>query len=84
MVQNSDGTMSVDEIATFIDARYISASQAIGHIFGLKICEIIPSVTQLALHLPNEQSVLIREHQSVQEALDRAENTMLTRYFQLK
>jgi len=83
MVQNSDGTMSVDEIATFIDARYVSASQAIGHIFGLPICEMSPSVQQLALHLPNEQSVLVRDNQSVQEALEKAENTMLTRYFQL-
>ena len=83
MVQNAKGEMSVDEIATFINARYIPASAAIGHIFGLPICEISPSVIQLALHLPQQQSVLMRDDEPVQEALERAEHTMLTRFFEL-
>ena len=83
MVKNKDGTVSCDEIETYRNAKYISASQAIGHIFELPICKIYPSVEQLALHLPNEQSVLIREGVPIEESLEKASETMLTRYFEL-
>ena len=83
MVQNSDGSMAEDEIQTFINARYITASMALGHIFGLNICEISPSVMKLALHLPQQQPVFLSENRTVQEAMDSARVTSLTRFFEL-
>ena len=83
MVENSDGTMAEDEIQTFINARYITASMALGHIFGLSICEISPSVIKLALHLPHQQPVYLTENRTAQEAMEKAKVTSLTRFFEL-
>ena len=83
MVENSDGTMAEDEIQTFINARYITASMALGHIFGLSICEISPSVEKLALHLPHQQPVYLTETRTAQEAMEKAKVTSLTRFFEL-
>ena len=83
MVENSDGTMAEDEIQTFINARYITASMALGHIFGLSICEISPSVVKLSLHLPHQQPVYLTENRTAQEAMEKAKVTSLTRFFEL-
>merc|ERR1712016_57217 len=83
MVQNSDGSMAEDEIQTFINARYITASMALGHIYGLNICEISPSVMKLALHLPHQQPVFLSDNRTVQEAMESAKVTSLTRFFDL-
>ena len=48
----------IDEIKTYLDARFVSAPECIWRIFSFKLHDEYPSVEQLAIHLPSEQSVL--------------------------
>ena len=48
---------SVDEIADYLDGRYISPAEACYRLFAYDITEHFPSVTRLAVHLEDEQSV---------------------------
>jgi hypothetical protein len=46
-----------DEIKEYVDARYISACEAIWRIHAFSLHAIYPSVTRLQLHLPDMQTV---------------------------
>ncbi|XP_058122371.1 uncharacterized protein LOC131285143 [Anopheles ziemanni] len=76
-------TEPVDEIQQYVDARYISASQAVSTIFGFEVQAKTVTVVQLPIHLENRQSVVFRDTETVDEVLERGHHTMLTRFFQL-
>ena len=74
-----------NEVQKYIDARYVSASEAIWRILRFKMHAEVPSVTRLQVHLENEQNVLIQvgvdnNATVLNRALNR--NTTLTAYFQ--
>ena len=50
----------VNECQNFINARYIGATEALWRLFGFKMHEMSPSVTKLALHLPDEQYCFLK------------------------
>ena len=47
-----------DEIAKFVDARYVSASEACWRLFHFDLQDRYPSIQRLALHLPNQKSLV--------------------------
>jgi len=49
-----------DEIERFVDARYISASEAYWRLYEFPIQQMQPSVQKLPIHLDNEQTVLFQ------------------------
>lgn len=49
---------TTDEIQEYIQARYLSASEAAWRIFGFHVNQREPSVTALPVHLPGEDSLL--------------------------
>ena len=49
---------STNEIQEYIQARYLSASEAAWRIFGFHINQREPSVSVLPVHLPGEDSLL--------------------------
>ena len=51
-----------DEITKHIQGRYIGPSEAFARIFEYSMHEEDPTVTTLALHLPNEQPVFFDEN----------------------
>ena len=73
-----------DEIKQFLDARYVSAPEAVWRIFGYKLHDSTHTVYRLDVHLPDEQMVYFREGDEA-NALERAErkNTKLTAWFEL-
>ncbi|XP_049300534.1 uncharacterized protein LOC125774300 [Anopheles funestus] len=79
----SSAAQSLDEIQQYLDARYISASQAMWSIFGFEIQAKTVTVVQLPIHLEHQQSVMYRANDSVDSVLERGHHTMLTRFFQL-
>jgi len=71
------------EIETYITRRYMCACQAYWRTAEFVTIEIKPSVLQLPLHLPEEQTVTYEATQSgARDALARNAKTMMSEYFE--
>ncbi len=85
--QSDDATkgnvVATDEIKRYLDCRYVSASEAAWCIFKFDMHERFPTVERLQYHLPNQQMVLFRDDDDVQEVATRSaiSRTMLTEWF---
>ncbi len=64
-----------DEVRSFLNARYVSAPEAIWRIFEYKMHDISHAIIRLAVHLPHEQAVYFT-HGKEQEALEDATSRM--------
>ncbi|XP_057296296.1 uncharacterized protein LOC130625260 [Hydractinia symbiolongicarpus] len=73
-----------DEVQTFLDARYVSAPEAIWRLFEFTMHQQSHVVHRLPVHLPNNHIVYFQQGQA-EEALDRAADqaTKLTAWFVL-
>ncbi|XP_071582449.1 uncharacterized protein, partial [Temnothorax nylanderi] len=85
-VQTREGTrlITVDEVNSFMDARYVSAPEAMWRLNGYDLFMKSHTVIRLAVHLPNRQMVYFRagnEEQAAQRELNR--DTTLTAWFKL-
>ncbi|KMQ87777.1 hypothetical protein RF55_12854 [Lasius niger] len=85
-VQARDGTrlIKIDEVNSFLDARYVSAPEAMWRLNGYDLFMKSHTVIRLAVHLPNRQMVYFRagnEEQAAERELNR--DTMLTAWFKL-
>lgn len=69
-----------NEIQRYIDARYVSASEASWRIFHFELHDRIPAVQHLALHLPSQQNVVYQEGKA-SEVLQHCKDTTLTAWF---
>lgn len=73
-----------DEIKLYIDGRYTSASEACWRLFCFNLHEEGPTVEPLAIHLPNQQMVLLRPDANLaQVAAAGPPPTTLTAWFDL-
>ncbi len=72
-----------DEIQEYIDARYVSASEAVWRIFKMKLHGRFPAVQKLQVHLPNQQTVVFSEDADLQEVVGKSniQKTTLTEWF---
>ena len=75
--------ISNDEVERFVNARYISASQAYWRLYEFRISERYPPVEKLPLHLENEQTVYFQPEQASEIASKPPPITKLTAYFDL-
>ncbi len=77
-------TLEWDEIKAHLDARYVSAPEAVWRLFEFPLHEKSHSIIRLAIHLPNMQPIYFAEGNEL-EALDRAaeKDTTLTAWFKL-
>ena len=66
---------SQDEVKDYINARYLSASEAAWRIFGFQINHREPSVSPLPIHLPGCDQVVFEEQTALQSTV-----SMLDRY----
>ncbi|TMI79656.1 MAG: hypothetical protein E6H10_14970 [Bacteroidetes bacterium] len=73
----------VNEIKDYVDARYLSAPEAVWHIFGFKFHHRSPAIQRLQIHLPNEQTVTFNDDTDIVTLLqnDRIRKTTLTEFF---
>ncbi len=65
----------IDEIRSFREGRYLSAAEAAWRNFIFPMHSRVPAVVRLALHLPDEQTVYIREG-DVDGALRRGKTSL--------
>ena len=70
-----------DEVENYMNAHYISASEALWKVCGFPIHEKHPPVEKLPCHLLNQQQVLFEEHQAEQVLQLGLPVTKLTAYF---
>ncbi|XP_072078111.1 uncharacterized protein [Arachis hypogaea] len=68
----SKATQVVDEIKNYYDCRYISACEAVCHLFGYEIQEKEPFVIRLPFYLEDEQPVVYGETSNVNDIVERA------------
>ena len=73
-----------DEIKAHLNARYVSALEAVWRLFEFPLHDKSHSIIRLAVHLPNMQPVYFSEGNEL-DALDRAatKDTTLTTWFKL-
>ena len=73
----------VDEIQDYLDARYLSAPEAVWRIFGFKLHHRSPAIQRLQIHLPNQQTVTFNQHTDIGMLLqnERLQKTTLTEFF---
>ena len=83
MVETKDGRMAKDEIKSYVNGRYISGSESDWKIRQYPISYMYPSVQMLQFHLPEEQQIIFKEGDDLQQKARRAERTMLTEFFRL-
>ena len=72
---------NVDEIKSYIDARYVSASEACWRLLGFSLHGELPAVTRLAVHLPDEQQAVWVEGQALPDVAAHPQRTTLTEWF---
>jgi len=74
-----------DEIRQYLDARYISACEALWRTYMFNMQEQVPNVVRLAVHLPDEHTVVVdgdrdpELHAALQEYANK--NSTLTGWF---
>jgi hypothetical protein len=75
---------SQDEIRLYLDARYVSSCEANWRLYFFEVQDHEPSVLRLAVHLPNQQSVVFNPtRDTLEEAVAQNEDkdTTLTGWF---
>jgi len=77
----NDSSEPVDEIQNYLDARFVSASEAAWRILGFPMSGQFPITVRLAIHLENQQNIIYKENEHIQDIVDR-NKTQLTEYFQ--
>lgn len=71
-----------DEVQMFRAGRYVSSNEAAWRLLGLPLHERHPTVTHLAVHLPNGQRVYFTEN-NFQQRVSTPPTTTLTAFFNL-
>ena len=77
----TDHTIHVDEVSNYLEARYVSASEACYRIFAYELHANFPHVMRLALHLENQQSVVFGDHSDIPDILSVEKHPTLTGWF---
>ncbi|XP_052111545.1 LOW QUALITY PROTEIN: uncharacterized protein LOC127742858 [Arachis duranensis] len=73
-----------DEVSMYYDCRYISPCEAAWRIFGFNIHYRDPSVVRLGFHLPDEQNVIFKDHENLEDVVEKAsvKESMFLGWFQ--
>ncbi|GBM18997.1 hypothetical protein AVEN_1609-1 [Araneus ventricosus] len=80
----SAGQVQYNEIANYIDARYVSAPEVMWRLLGSHMHDRSHAVMRLPVHLPNQKRVTFKDGHK-EEALEaaRSRQTMIESWFQL-
>jgi hypothetical protein len=73
-----------DEIKAYLEGRYVSAFEALWHLFSFRMHDGTPSVTRLAMHEPRMHTVVYNDNASIFETVNSEQNqkTTFIEYFQ--
>lgn len=76
----TDG-LQQDEIRSYLDARYISSTQACHNIFEFPMHMEYPAVYRLPVHLPGQNSVVFNPEDQVEDVVNNVKDTPLLGWF---
>ena len=74
MTQSTGGPVNrevVDEIKNYYDCRYLSACEAVWRILAFDIHHRWPPIQRLSFHLPNQQLVVFRDSDRIDEVVQK-------------
>jgi hypothetical protein len=73
-----------DEIKTYLEGRYVFASEASWRLFSFRMHDGTPFITRLAMHEPGMHMVVYNDNANIFETVNSEQNqkTTLTEYFQ--
>lgn len=77
----NDSTEAVDEIQNYLDARFVTASEAAWRILKFPLSGQFPKTFRLAIHLENQQQIIYKENELIENIVER-NKTQLTKYFE--
>ncbi|GBM56033.1 hypothetical protein AVEN_239721-1 [Araneus ventricosus] len=77
----SAGQVQCNEIANYIDTRYVSSPESMWRLLGSHMHDRSHAVIRLAVHFPNQKRVTFKDGHEEEAA--RARQTMLESCFQL-
>ena len=83
LANGEEKDISNDEIQCYVDARYMSASEAYWRLYEFPIQQMKPSVQKLPLHLEDEQVVLFQTADLNKTINQGPPKTKLTEFFRL-
>ena len=72
-----------DEIKLHLDARWISPYEALWRIFAFALHREVPNIYRLQVHLENQETVVFREGQLLENIAANQVDTKLTAFFKL-
>ena len=72
---------NVDEVAQYIDCRYIGPSEACHRLFGFPLHGVEPPVIRLQIHLPNYHQLYYQEGNE-RDAINNQQSSQLLAYFE--
>lgn len=80
---NANTNIEIDEIKEYQSARWVSAPEAMWHLFAFPISEMISSVYNFQLHLDRQQLVSFKKTDSIRNIVKNPmiTKTMITQYF---
>ncbi|KAG2210181.1 hypothetical protein INT45_004502 [Circinella minor] len=78
---NEQADPSMNEIKTYLDARYVSACEGCWRLFSFSLHKEFPNHQRLAIHLEDEQLAYFNEDDDPMAIADRAHETTLTAWF---
>ena len=67
-----------DAIAKYLNARYVSASEACWRLFNFGLQERSHKVERLPVHLQDKQTVFFQDNKNTLDILEKSNNTKLT------
>ena len=74
----------IDEVADFVEGRYICASEAAWRLFKFAMSGMLPPVYRLPVHLPGEQTTSFEDNEVLEEIEERGPPvTELVAFFEL-
>lgn len=82
-IRLENGEEVIDEVADYLEGRYISPVEAAWRIFGFKLHGMSHVITRLPVHLPNEHTILFEEHANLEDVVEEQGHSKLTAYFEL-
>lgn len=75
--------ISTDEITEYLNARYVSAHEAIWRIFELPLFGSSHTINRLQVHLPDQQQIVFRENANAEDVTENRNLTKLEAFFVL-
>ncbi|QRV79981.1 ATP-dependent DNA helicase PIF1 [Ceratobasidium sp. AG-Ba] len=82
-IRNQHAQEAIDEIKIHLDARWVSPYEAKWRICRFSLHQEVPNIYRLQVHLPDQESIVFRGDDLIQDIVANRHDTMLTGYFKL-